>query len=53
MKNNNENGWALLGLYQALKGQKKKAEADKVLERFKKAFDKADIKLTGPVLQLP
>jgi tetratricopeptide (TPR) repeat protein len=49
MLNNNENGWALFGLYKALIGQKRKADADKVLARFKKAFDKADIKLDGPV----
>jgi tetratricopeptide (TPR) repeat protein len=49
LKINNENGWALFGLYQALIGQKRKAEADKVLVRFKKAFDKADIKLNNSV----
>lgn len=49
LKYNNENGWALYGLYQALSGEKKKAEADKALARFRKAFGKADVKLTGPV----
>jgi tetratricopeptide (TPR) repeat protein len=49
LRNNNENGWALYGLYQSFTGQKKKAEADKALARYKKAFDKADIKLSGPV----
>jgi len=47
--NNNENGWALFGLYQALLQQKKNAEAAKVLVRFKKAFEKADVKLTASV----
>ena len=47
--NNNENGWALFGLWQALTAKKKTAEADKMLMRFRKAFDKADIKLYGPV----
>jgi tetratricopeptide (TPR) repeat protein len=47
--NNNENGWALFGFWQALKAKKKTAEADKMLMRFKKAFYKADIKLYGPV----
>lgn len=47
--NNNENGWALFGLYKALVQQKKNAEAAKVLARFKKAFSKADIKITAPV----
>jgi tetratricopeptide (TPR) repeat protein len=47
--NNNENGWALFGLYQSLLQQKKTSEAEKVLIRFKKSFDKADIKLKSPV----
>ena len=47
--NNNENGWALFGIYQALQAQKKKAEAEKMLARFKKAFIKADVKLYAPV----
>lgn len=47
--NNNENGWALFGLYKALLQQKKNAEAVKVLVRFKKAFSKADIKITSPI----
>ena len=46
---NNENGWALFGLYKALQGQKKKVESQKVLARFKKAFANADIELKGPV----
>ena len=47
--NNNENGWALYGLYKALLLQKKNAEAAKVLARHKIAFSKADIKITSPV----
>lgn len=49
LANNNENGWALFGLWKALTAEKKNAEAKKNLIRFKKAFDKADIKLYGPV----
>ncbi len=49
LKNNNENGWALFGLWQVLKAEKKNAEAAKMLERFNKSFAKTDIKLTGPV----
>lgn len=49
LNNNNENGWALLGLYKSLAGQNKKAEARKVLARFKKAFSKSDVMITGPV----
>ncbi|MGB3153810.1 MAG: hypothetical protein WBB06_04375 [Chitinophagaceae bacterium] len=47
--NNNENGWALFGLWKAYVSEKKQAEAGKLLIRFRKAFDKADIKLYGPV----
>jgi tetratricopeptide (TPR) repeat protein len=47
--NNHENGWALFGLYQALTAEKKKTEANKMLLRFRKAFDKPDVRLYGPV----
>jgi len=47
--NNNENGWALYGLFNALVLQKKTSEAAKVLARFKTAFNKADIKIISPV----
>jgi tetratricopeptide (TPR) repeat protein len=47
--NNNENGWALYGLNQALVQQKKNTEAVKVMGRFKKAFNKAEIKISAPV----
>jgi tetratricopeptide (TPR) repeat protein len=46
---NNENGWALYGLYKALLGQKKNAEAGAMLERYQKAFSQADVKLTAAV----
>lgn len=46
---NNENGWALYGLYQALLGQKKNEEASAMLKRYQKAFSKADVKLTAAV----
>ncbi len=49
LKNNNENGWALYGLYKSWQGQKKKSESQKALARYKKAFAKADIALTGPI----
>lgn len=49
LQNNNENGWALFGIWQALVKERKTAEAAKVLLRFRKAFDKADVKLYGPV----
>jgi tetratricopeptide (TPR) repeat protein len=47
---NSENVWALYGLYQSLKAQKKQIEADRVLARFKKASAQADIKITAAIL---
>jgi tetratricopeptide (TPR) repeat protein len=47
LRNNNENGWALFGLWQAYLGEKRKGEAGKVLERFKSAFANSDIQLHG------
>src|SRR6187399_2329347 len=47
--NNNENGWALYGLYKALLLQKKNTEASKVLARYKTAFSKTDMKVTSSV----
>ncbi len=47
--NNNENGWALWGLYKALLSQKKKTEAQKVLVRYGRAFRSADVKLDSAV----
>jgi tetratricopeptide (TPR) repeat protein len=49
LQNNNENGWSLFGLYRSLVLQERKAEASKVLSRFKKAFAKADIKIEEAV----
>src|SRR5688572_4226678 len=49
LKNNNENGWALFGLYQAGMMGGKKSDAQKMLERYDKAFAGADTKLHGPV----
>jgi tetratricopeptide (TPR) repeat protein len=46
--NNNENGWALFGLYKAMLQQNKNTEALKVNLRFNKAFSKADVKITSP-----
>jgi tetratricopeptide (TPR) repeat protein len=49
MKNNDENGWALFGLYQAFTTGNRKAEGERIFARFKKAFAKADTELHGPV----
>ncbi len=40
-----ENGWALMGLYQALEGQRKKEEAIAVKKRFEKAWQYSDIEI--------
>jgi tetratricopeptide (TPR) repeat protein len=42
-----ENGWALIGLYNALKGQGKTAEAGQVKMRFDNAWQWADVKINS------
>jgi Flp pilus assembly protein TadD len=42
-----ENGWALFGVVQALRAQKKDAQADVVEARFKKAWARADVTLAN------
>ena len=49
LKQNNENGWSLYGLYQCNVMAKKTAEASKAMTRHKTAFAKADIKITASV----
>jgi tetratricopeptide (TPR) repeat protein len=49
LRNNNENGWALFGIWQALTKQNKTAEAAKIKARFRKAFAKKDVEIYGPV----
>jgi tetratricopeptide (TPR) repeat protein len=49
LRTNNENGWALFGIWQAFTAEKKTGEANKVLARFRKAFAKSDVKIPGPV----
>jgi tetratricopeptide (TPR) repeat protein len=49
LKNNNENGWALYGLYKAMLLQNKKTAAAAVLKRYNRAFKNADVKLEAPV----
>jgi tetratricopeptide (TPR) repeat protein len=46
-----ENGWALIGLYNALNGQSKTADAVLVKKRFDKAWQWADIKIVSSRLQ--
>ncbi len=48
--NNNENGWALFGLYQSLLAQKKNTAAQKVRTRYRAAFAGSDIKLLSAVM---
>ena len=49
LKQNNENGWSLYGLYQCNVMAKKTAEASKAMTRHKTACAKADIKITASV----
>lgn len=46
LKRNPENGWSLHGLTQSLRAQKKQDEADATEQRFRKAWARADVKLT-------
>ncbi len=46
---NNENGWALTGMYQALKKNGKDEQASGVLQRLRKAFASSDAGIIGPV----
>lgn len=48
LKRNPENGWALSGLLDALRAQKKSAEAAHVEARLRKAWKNADVKRTLP-----
>lgn len=42
-----ENGWALIGLYKSLKAQNRLQDAVEVMDRFDRAFSRADIKLNA------
>ena len=44
---NQNNGWSLFGLYQALEAQDRKAEAGKVYQAWELAWRAADIKITS------
>ena len=50
LENIRDNGWSLMGLHQSLKAQDKTIEAEEALQRFKKAWAKADIQISGSVL---
>lgn len=45
LRRNRNNGWALYGLLQALRAQQKDEQAAVIEARFKKAWERADIKL--------
>jgi len=47
LKRNRENGWSLFGLMQALKAEGKNEDAALVESRYKKAWARADVKLTS------
>ena len=42
-----DNGWSLYGLAQSLRAQGKKKDAKAIEEQFKKAWNKADVKLAA------
>jgi tetratricopeptide (TPR) repeat protein len=46
LRKNPNNGWALFGLEQSLRAQQMDEEADAAAERFTRAWDRADTKLT-------
>lgn len=47
LRRNPENGWSLFGLMQALRAQKRDAEAVEIEQRFKRAWAQADVELTS------
>ena len=47
LRRNRENGWSLFGLLQALRAQKKDADAALIEARFKMAWARADVTLTA------
>jgi tetratricopeptide (TPR) repeat protein len=49
LKQNPRNGWALFGLYQSQLSQKKNKAAALTLEKFKKVFERSDVKLSAAV----
>jgi tetratricopeptide (TPR) repeat protein len=50
LQRNPKNGWSLCGLAQALKAQKRRADASAAEAEFKKAWEHADTKLTASIL---
>lgn len=46
---NPKNGWAYAGLWQSLKGQKRKNEAEQARKSMAKAFERADKQINQPV----
>jgi tetratricopeptide (TPR) repeat protein len=42
-----ENGWALMGMYNSLKGQGRSVEARAIMKRFERAWKWADIKISS------
>jgi len=48
-----ENGWSLFGLERALREQGRTADADAMLVRFEKAWERADVEIHAPCLCQP
>ena len=53
LRRNRDNGWALAGLVQALRAQKKDEEASVVDARFRAAWQRADVTLTSSRILRP
>jgi predicted Zn-dependent protease len=49
LKNNQENGWSLYGLYKVAIERNDAIKANELLKRYQKAFKNADIYLSSPV----
>ena len=47
LNKNPENGYALFGLEQSLRGQERDEDAEKIAERFARAWERADTTLTS------
>ena len=47
LRRNRNNGWALYGLQQALRAQKKDDQARVIAARFEQAWGRADVKLSA------
>jgi len=47
LRRNPENGWSLFGLMKSLEAQGKTGQAEEIAQRFRKAWDRANVTLTA------